>query len=190
MTEFERAINVSYQCSIVTLFRSCTISEIMRYFCKPEITSWWYIRYWASYIIFNDLFWNGDPKFTFMFYKHILPIFDCLQVIQFFHFGCDSPTAEEICGGFGENDPKSQTFEKQLLRGHFLTSNRIIWVIVRGNRFRVRAVRVARKDKPIKNNKKGTRPKYFTTTLGALRWNNPYQTYSVVVDLRDVINLA
>ena len=31
--------------------------------------------------------------------------------------------------------PESQNFEKHLLRGHFLTSNRVFWAIVRGNRF-------------------------------------------------------
>jgi len=40
-----------------------------------------------------------------MFYKHILPIFNRLRVIGFFHFGWNFPTASEICGVLGEIDP-------------------------------------------------------------------------------------
>ena len=84
-------------------------------FCQPEMTSWWFLRWGAPYEVFDDGFWKGDPKFMFMLCWHILPIFNCQRVIQPFHFGWDFPTAGEICGVFGENDPKKSNFRKTLV---------------------------------------------------------------------------
>ena len=56
---------------------------------------------------------KGDPKFTFMLYWHILPIFNRLRVIRPFHFGWDFPSADQICGVFGENDPQKVKISKR-----------------------------------------------------------------------------
>ena len=58
----------------------------------------------APYIIFDDGFWKGDPRFIFMLDWHIMPIFNRLRVIRLFQAGWDFPTAGEICEIFGEND--------------------------------------------------------------------------------------
>ena len=78
------------------------LSEIMMFSCKPEMTSWWFLRYGEPYEVFDDGFWKGDHNFIFMLCWHILSIFNRLRVIRPFHFGWDFLTAGQICGVFGE----------------------------------------------------------------------------------------
>ena len=137
----------------------------------------------------------------------ILPIFNRSSVIRTFHFGWDFPTASQICGVFGENDPQSQNFKKHLHRRHFLTSNRVFWAIVRGNRFTGLCCAWAwlgnkkNKQQIIKIKIKSTRPRYFTTTLGCHRPRYFTTTWGATADMiltkldkvgepRDVITLA
>ena len=102
------------------------------------------------------------PKFIFILYWHILPIFNHLRAMsltQSLKFDDDdlSSSSFGIFGIFGIFDffilvgisllpakfvgfsrkmtPKSQNFEKHLFGGHFLTSNGVFWAIVRGNLF-------------------------------------------------------
>ena len=50
-----------------------------------------------------------------MLHRHILSIFNRLRVTRSFHFGWDFPTAGQICGVFGEDDPqKVNTLKKTL----------------------------------------------------------------------------
>jgi len=117
----------------------------------------------ASYIILHDLFWKGDPKFIIMFYRQMLPIFNRLRVVRLFHFGWDFPTAGEIWGFRfrGKWPHKSQNIENTL-RGHFLTSNRIFWAIVRANQFTGLGCTCGKTNR----NNKDTGHEYFTTTWG------------------------
>ena len=63
------------------------------------------------------------------------------------HFGWDCPTAGEVCGGFGENDPQRvKNVEKTCLEGTSLRQTTFCKSIVRGIGSRVWAVRVARKE--------------------------------------------
>jgi len=47
----------------------------------------------------------------------------------------DFPKGGENLVVSGKNHPKTENFEKHLLRGHFLASDRVFWAIVRENRF-------------------------------------------------------
>ena len=59
-----------------------------------------------------------------------------LKSYSTFSFWLGFPYCRPNLWGFrGKWPPKSQNFEKHLLRGHFLTSNHVFWAIVRGNRF-------------------------------------------------------
>jgi len=51
---------------------------------------------------------------------------------DFFLFGCEVPTGGRKFVGLGQNDAQNVKWEKNnLLRGHFLTSSCVFWVIVR-----------------------------------------------------------
>ena len=111
-----------------------------------------------------------------MLHWHILPIFNRSRVNRPFHFGWNFSTTGEICGVFGRNwHPKRQNFEKHLHRGHFLTSNRVFWAIVRQNRFTgMDGVYVWLGKKKIIM--KSTWPRYFAT-WGRQRWYDPHQIW-------------
>ena len=63
MTDSERVIMVSYQCSIVSFSLSYTVSEIMRFSCKPKMTLSICVRQGALCKVFNDGIWKGDYGF-------------------------------------------------------------------------------------------------------------------------------
>ena len=78
---------------------------------------------------------KGWPKV----YNHApLTYFAYLQPLKSystFSFWLGFPYCRPNLWGFlGKWPPKSRHFEKNLLRGHFLTSNHVFWAIVRGNR--------------------------------------------------------
>ena len=107
-----------------------------------------------------------------------LPIFNRLWLIRLFHIGWEFPIASVICGVFRENDPKKSNFRKtRTYRGHFLTSNRVFWAMVRENRFTDMGCTRGkeRKNKQRKMKLKGTRPRYSPTTWGRHRWYDPNQ---------------
>ena len=86
----------------------------MMFSCKPEMTSWWFLRYGAPYKVLDDGFWKGDSKFTFLLRWHILPIFNRLRVIRPFHFGWDFPMPVKFVGFSGKMTPKKSKFWKTL----------------------------------------------------------------------------
>jgi len=49
----------SYLCSILTFYLGCMFSEIMRFYCKPDMTSSWFFRQGALHAISHDGFWMG-----------------------------------------------------------------------------------------------------------------------------------
>jgi len=79
-----------------------------------------------------------------MFYRHILPIFSRIRVIQ--HFDWDFFTASEIGEGLGDNDPKVNISKTTCLEDNSLhqsASNELSCLDIG---LRVLAVRVARTD--------------------------------------------
>ena len=89
--------------------------------------------------------------------------------LTFFHFGWDISTTGEICGVSKENDSKRKKFEKQLHRGHFLTSFELSYVKIGSQ---VRAAPMARNTKK----KKDMCPQYFSM-WGHHSKSEPKQTW-------------
>jgi len=102
-----------------------------------------------------------------LFYRHILPIFN--RLFNFFIFVGISLRPANFVGFTGKMTlPKSWNFEKHLLKGHFLTTNRIFWAIVRVMRLRVWAVRAwlrKTKQKNIKTNVRDRRMSVHLTEI-------------------------
>jgi len=61
-TDSERASMTSWLWSIVTLYVRCMVSEITRFYCKPDMTSWWYFHQVALRAIFHDGVWKSDHE--------------------------------------------------------------------------------------------------------------------------------
>ena len=105
-----------------------------------------------------------------------------------FYFGWDFPTAGEICGVFGENDPQKVKISKNTwLEGTSLrqTTSFELSCVEIGSR--VWAVRVARKEKIIII--QCTRPWFSPLRAGATA-HTITTKFGRVVDPRDVITLA
>ena len=90
-------------------------------------------------------------------------------------------------GGFwGKWPPKSENIGKHLLRGHFLTSNRVFWAIMRENRFTgIGCTRVNEYKK-----KKKARDPYISPPRGGATARTIFTKLGRVGETRDVINLA
>jgi len=50
----------------------CTVSQIMRFYCKPDLTSLWFLRQVALLAILNDGFWKSDCDFLIAFHSNFL----------------------------------------------------------------------------------------------------------------------
>jgi len=72
MTDSERATMTSWQHSLVTFYLGCMVSEITRFFCKPDIMSSWFLRQGSLYAILHDGFWKSDHDFLIAFYSNFL----------------------------------------------------------------------------------------------------------------------
>ena len=138
---------------------------------KAAMTSWLLISplgvtVWVSVA----RFWKGDLKVIFLLHWRFLPIFNRLRVIRPSHFGWYFPTAGEVRGVFGENDPKKWKYRKTLARRALphvkprVLSNRA-WKSVHG--YELYAWLGKKESKKIL---KGTRSQYFTTMWGRHRW--------------------
>jgi len=46
----------------------CMISKITRFYCKPNMTSSWFLRQGALHAILDYRFWKGDPDFILVLY--------------------------------------------------------------------------------------------------------------------------
>jgi len=70
MTDSERAAMTSWKWSTVTFYLTfylrCMVSEITRFYCKPDITSSSVLRQGALHALFPDGFWNSGHDFTAM----------------------------------------------------------------------------------------------------------------------------
>jgi len=72
MTDSERVTMTSYQRFIVTFYLWCMVSEITRFYCKPEKTSSWFLRHVSLYAILHDGFWKSDYDFLRVFPSNFL----------------------------------------------------------------------------------------------------------------------
>jgi len=50
----------------------CIVSEIKRCYCKPDMTSSWFLRQGAPHAIFHNGFWKSDHDFLIAFYCNFL----------------------------------------------------------------------------------------------------------------------
>jgi len=57
---------------IVTFYLRCMVSEIMRFYCKPDMTSSWFRRQPSHHAIFHDGFWKSDNDFLIVFHSNFL----------------------------------------------------------------------------------------------------------------------
>jgi len=48
------------------------VSEITRFYCKPDITSSWFLRQGSLYAIVHNGFWKGDHDFLIAFHSDFL----------------------------------------------------------------------------------------------------------------------
>jgi len=48
------------------------VSEITRFYCKPDMTSSWFLRQGALHAIFHDAFWKSDHDFLIALYSNFL----------------------------------------------------------------------------------------------------------------------
>jgi len=69
MTESERSIMASWECSTVTFNLRC---EITRCYCKPDRTSSWFHRQGALHSILHDGFWKSEHDSMIMFHGNFL----------------------------------------------------------------------------------------------------------------------
>jgi len=53
-------------------FLGCMVSEITRFYCKPDMTSPWFLRQGALSANFHDWFWKSDHYFLIAFHINIL----------------------------------------------------------------------------------------------------------------------
>ena len=90
---------------------SCTVFDIMSFYCLPEMTSRRFRHYGALQVNSDRGFWKGDPNFIFIFDWHLLSILNGLDVIRLLLFGWDFPTGGELLGVLGQNDPQNVKIE-------------------------------------------------------------------------------
>jgi len=94
------------------------VSEIARFYCKPDLTSSRFLRQGAPQAILHDGFWKGDPDFIFMFNWHFLSILNGLEFIRLFFIWLGFPYWWRNFGSFWTKwPPKRQIRKKHLLGG-------------------------------------------------------------------------
>jgi len=72
----------SFSITLITLAQCSTaslrcpsmmhVSEIMRFYCKPYMTSSWFLRQGALHAILHDEFWKSDHDFMIVFHINLL----------------------------------------------------------------------------------------------------------------------
>jgi len=72
MTDSERATMTSWWRSAATFYLGCMVSEITRFYCKPDMTSSWFLRQGALYAISHNGFWKSDHDFLIAFHSNFL----------------------------------------------------------------------------------------------------------------------
>jgi len=121
------APSTSWQCSVVILTVSSTVSEIKRFFQTRNDVMLIYPTGGAVcssyYRVLKGRRWL-PINVTFSCFTYFQPF----QSYLIFSFWLWFPYWRRKCGG--TETPKTDNFEKHLLRGHFLASDHIFWAIV------------------------------------------------------------
>jgi len=78
------------------------VFEIMRFYCRPDMTSSWFLRQGSLYDILHDRFWKGNPDFIFMVNWHFLSILNGLDVIRRLHLAGISLLGATFWGLWGK----------------------------------------------------------------------------------------
>jgi len=74
INEFWKITMTSWQRSIVTFYLGCMVSEITRFYCKPDMTmmtSSWLLCQGALQAIFKDEFWKSYHDFLIVFHSDL-----------------------------------------------------------------------------------------------------------------------
>jgi len=112
-SDSERAIPTFWWC-FLPLFH--TISEIKRFFRKPERTSCWYPRQGSMYTISSYGFCKGEDIFLFICDLFCLSL-NVLKLLDLFILAGISRLVAELLWFLGK---MTSNFEKHWLRGQFL----------------------------------------------------------------------
>jgi len=114
---------------------SHNVSELKEVFFKTGNDVMLIYTPWGAVCSSYSRILMGDLDVLFMLHWYFVSISNRFQVIRVFHFGCDFSTGGEIWRFWLEMTHNSWEFWKNLLRGHFLASNRIFRANVRENWF-------------------------------------------------------
>jgi len=160
---------------MLNFYLRCLVSEIG--FVASRI---WRHRDFSARGRFRRFFMTDSERVTTTSYKWLMVTFVLTRtdwtLFDIFSLHGIYLLAVKYWGFWGQLPHESVNIEKYLLKGHFLESIRVFWAIVHWNRFTgIGSMRV--KEYKNKNNKKGTRPVYFTTTWGRYHWNYLHQTW-------------
>jgi len=55
------------------------VSKMIRFYCKPDMTSLWLLRQWALRSIFHEGFWKTDQDFMIMIHSNFLAVMHDFQ---------------------------------------------------------------------------------------------------------------
>jgi len=72
MTDSDRATTISWQISKATLYLGCMVSEIIRFYCKPDMTSSWFLSLVALQMILHDRFWKSEHDLLIVIHSNFL----------------------------------------------------------------------------------------------------------------------
>jgi len=83
----------------------CMISEIMRFYCQPDMMSSWFLRLAAFYTGFVEGIWKSDPSFIIMVHWYISRISYRFEVIQHFILADNCPFRPILGFYWGKTSP-------------------------------------------------------------------------------------
>jgi len=90
------------------------VSEITRFYCKPDMTSSWFLRQGVPQAILHDGFWKSDPNFIIMFNGYFLSFLNGLAVIRLFYLADISLLVAKFTAFVGKMTPKTSNKRKTL----------------------------------------------------------------------------
>jgi len=94
MTDSEKATTTSWFRSIVTFYRGCMVSEITRFYCKPDMTSSSVLSQGALHRFFTQVLLtesDREPGFIIMVHWHISRASDRFEGIRHFILAGNCP---------------------------------------------------------------------------------------------------
>jgi len=65
MHDFQKASHSNF-------YLRCTVSEITRLYCKPDMTSSWFLRQGSLHAILHEGFWKSDHNLLITFHSNVL----------------------------------------------------------------------------------------------------------------------